>query len=372
MRNTSKPISNKLKTTFNFLLIGILLFGQFGVVFAQNTPTPDLPESEENWQNINENQEFRDLEEAHNQYDDQFNDETGKKIYPEQQKKPDAPVATAASAGKCVLAQLAANLAKKGFAVFAKKVSATLVNATMVPVYIPGLENKEVGTLGGLGPSEDGIGYCIANSIIQYISDSTIDWINSGFEGNPVFVDDPTRIFKDLRDDTINTFLSEFGEGILCEDFSMRVKLALVTKERPKKNFKCTYEMVDANIRNMKENGVFTFEGWDEITQNPQNNQIGAFLSLDSELLKLKATREGNLNQELTWGSGYLPWKDKDNKNRTVTPGKVVQSSIEKNLQLKSDRLVLADEFDEVIDALADQLMRQAIIGILGQEEPPN
>lgn len=372
MDNTGKPISNKLKKIFNFLLIGILLFGQFGAVFAQNTPTPDLPESEENWRNINENQEFRELEAIQNEYADKFNDETGKKIYPEQQKKPDAPVATAASAGKCVLAQLASSLAKKGFKEFAKKGLGALTNPTMVPVYIPGLENKEVGTAGGWLPSEDSIGYCIVNSIIQYISDATIDWINGGFQGNPVFVDDPTRIFKDLRDDTINTFLSEFGEGILCEDFSVRVRLALVTKERPKKNYKCTYDMVDANIRNMKENGVFTFEGWDEITQNPQNNQIGAFLSLDSELLKLKATREGQLSQELDWGSGFLPWKDKDNKNNTVTPGKMIQSFTEKKLELKSDRLVLADEFDEVIDALADQLMRQAIIGILGQEEPPN
>ncbi len=365
MRRAIKPKKYSLKLLG---IIFILLLGLSPITLFAQFISPLAPEPDYGPMNFVETLESQGLTE-----EDTFPESPWlpPSIYPQQSRKTPAAASTA-SAGKCALAQLAANLARKGFAVFAKKVSATLVNATMVPVYIPGLENKEVGTLGGLGPSEDGIGYCIVNSIIQYISDATIDWINSGFEGNPVFVDDPTRIFKDLKKDTINTFLSAFGEGILCEDFSMKVKLALVTKERPKKNYKCTYDMVDANIRNMKENGVFTFEGWDEITQNPQNNQIGAFLSLDSELLKLKATREGQLSQELDWGSGFLPWKDKDNKNNTVTPGKMIQSFTEKKLELKSDRLVLADEFDEVIDALADQLMRQAVIGILGQEEPPN
>lgn len=288
--------------------------------------------------------------------------------YPQQAKKPSAATNVTGEAGKCILQDLAAKIAKKGFAKFAQKTSSALTNAQFVPVYIPGLETKEVGTLGGYGPSEDGIAYCIVNSIIQYISDATIDWINSGFKGNPVFVDDPSRIFKDLAEETLDSFINSFGNGILCYDFSADIKLSLITKERPRRIYNCTYDRANANVKRLKEEGVFTFSAWDEVTQNPQNNRLGAFLTLDSNFLAIKQERGGNLEREIGWGSGYLPWKDKDNPNSTVSPGTIIQDTVERKLGLQDNRLVLADEFDEIVDALVDQLIKQAAIGILGEE----
>ncbi len=289
--------------------------------------------------------------------------------YPMQTRKAPAPaVQYTAESGKCILQDLVANLARKGFARFAQKTSSALANAQFVPVYMPGLENKEVGTLGGYGPSEDGIAYCIVNSLIQYISDATIDWINGGFKGNPVFVDDPSRIFKDLKEDTLNSFIDSFGDGFLCKDFSADIKLALITKERPRKIYNCTYDEAKENIQRLKEDGVFTFSAWDEVTRNPQNNKTGAFLTIDSNFLAIKGEREDNLDREIGWGSGYLPWKDKDNPNSTISPGTAVQDFVERKMGLADDRLVLADEFDEVVDALVDQLVKQAVIGLLGED----
>ena len=289
--------------------------------------------------------------------------------YPLQTSKKPAPATKVTSdSAQCLIQDLAASIAKKGFAKFAEKTSSALANATLVPVYIPGLETKEVGTFGGYGPSEDGIAYCLVNSLIKAIADSTIDWINSGFKGNPVFVDDPSRLFKDLAEDTLNSFINSFGDGILCKDFSAEIKLALITKERPRRVYNCTYDDAKENIKRLKEDGVFTFSAWDEVTRNPQNNKTGAFLTLDSNFLAIKQDRETGLEKEIGWGSGFLPWKDKNDPNRTISPGTAIQNWTEQKLNLADNRLVLADEFDEVIDALVDQLIKQAAIQVLGEE----
>lgn len=282
-------------------------------------------------------------------------------IYPQQ--KPKEPTTEAATeAGTCVMEQLVASLAKKGFSKFLDKAASVLVNFNLVPVYVPGLENKEVGTAGGLAPSLDSIGYCMLNSTIQYISEATIKWINSGFDGNPVFVDDPTRIFKDLKEDTLDAFVDSFGNGILCKNFDVDVRLSLVIKERAKNKYNCTYDRAIANLQNEP----FSFEVFAEVIQNPMSNRIGAFLTLDAEYLAIKDERNDTLTKELNWGRGYLSWKDKSGK--TVTPGTVVEGLTEQYLKLPSERLILADEFDEVLNALIDQLIKVAVQETLGSK----
>lgn len=260
------------------------------------------------------------------------------------------------SAGQC-LGDLAASILNNWFASFvtsgAADVAGSVTKPTLVPVYIPGLENKEV-ALYGKGPSLDSIGYCLTNALIQYISDATIAWIDNGFEGNPVFVDDPEAFFKEIKGDTFNAFFDTFGDGILCKQFDLDVKLALLNRVRPRRVFNCTYDRALANLQTEP----FSFEVFADVTQNPMNNPIGAFLTIDSNYHELINSRQDTLQQQLTWNRGYLSWQDKDDPSKTVTPGAVVASGFEKLTTLKSDRLILADEFDEIMGALINQLIK--------------
>ncbi len=54
-----------------------------------------------------------------------------------------------------------------------------------------------------------------------------------------------------------------------------------------------------------------------------------------------------------------------DEDGNIQTPGKIIQSQIEKRLGLDEDRLVLAKEFDEVVTALVDALIKIALDEIL-------
>ena len=63
-------------------------------------------------------------------------------------------------------------------------------------------------------PSLDSIMYCIVNEILTYITQATIKWINSGFNGNPVFVTNPQAFLTRLGDREAANFANELAGGV--------------------------------------------------------------------------------------------------------------------------------------------------------------
>ncbi|MFA6297170.1 MAG: hypothetical protein WC629_01270, partial [Candidatus Paceibacterota bacterium] len=75
----------------------------------------------------------------------------------------------------------------------------------------------------GWPPSFDSIAYCIINAMIEYLANATIDWINSGFDGNPAFVKDPQTFFSDLGDQAAAGLIRDVVGGAtgidVCQPF---------------------------------------------------------------------------------------------------------------------------------------------------------
>lgn len=44
----------------------------------------------------------------------------------------------------------------------------------------------------------DSVAWILANLVIERMSASTVNWINSGFKGSPAYVTDPAGYYKDL------------------------------------------------------------------------------------------------------------------------------------------------------------------------------
>lgn len=61
--------------------------------------------------------------------------------------------------------------------------------------------------------SWDSILYCIVNEIMTYITQSTIQWIKSGFNGNPVFVENIGALFQNLAKNEKTAFTRELQAG---------------------------------------------------------------------------------------------------------------------------------------------------------------
>jgi len=63
------------------------------------------------------------------------------------------------------------------------------------------------------------IAWFIAKTIIRQFTKGIVNWINSGFEGSPTFVD-PDTFLTDVADQASGAFIKQLGlEGILCSPF---------------------------------------------------------------------------------------------------------------------------------------------------------
>lgn len=270
-------------------------------------------------------------------------------------------------------------------------------------------------------PSLDSIGYCLVNSLIEYISDSTIAWINSGFEGNPVFIDNFDQFFKNIADRELASFMNNLTlPGYMCAPFQVNIQLGLLAErsnERDRfREFRNNFSSSSTDFRNginINQCSIETFlsgavVGGDNfynspytllnnqypgigasgsggdidsfyagdvetvrnagfvgflLAGNPSNNSVGAYNAAKRQVAVQQQARADIERTEITVNDGVRSTKDAD--GNIQTPGKIIQSQIEKRLGLDEDRLVLAREFDEVVSALVNALIKIALDEIL-------
>jgi len=223
----------------------------------------------------------------------------------------------------------------------------------------------------------DSIAWTIVNIIIQKIAAATVNWINSGFEGSPAYVTDPEGYFADIGDKIAGQYIfSNPNLNFLCGPISVKVRLALAKNYMQDRNrWQCTLTDVGRNIDDFM--GDFENGGWDsffELTQRPQNNPIGAYLQAENEMNIEIASRQGARRAELDWGSGFMSWRKcvkKDangvciqQSSELSTPGSVIQNQLNKQLGMGQDKLAVADELNEIVSALLNQLINRVIGGI--------
>ncbi|TAK57313.1 hypothetical protein EPO17_02290 [Patescibacteria group bacterium] len=262
----------------------------------------------------------------------------------------------------------------------------------------------------------DGIANYIAKAILRQLTTSVVNWINSGFEGNPSFVTDPAGFFVNIADQEIGKFIEGSSDlNFLCSPFRIDVRVALAFQYSPfKKRVTCTFSDSVKNLGNAVDGasingrsftkGNFKNGGWNNwltLTTQPQNNVYGATLMAQEELSLRVANKQVLGKDELSQGRGFLSFKKCDGVNseeaalarndvadaknrkddedlyvakselkkaentgcKTVTPGSVIEGQLGKVLGSSIDNLGLADEFNEIVNALFAQLVNQVVGG---------
>lgn len=258
-----------------------------------------------------------------------------------------------------------------------------------VPVIDENLVRKEVGvSVFGVavpGTSMDSLLIMVSKKLISRIVDSTVKWINSGFDGNPAYVHNPSEYFSNIADGVAGEFIQGSDLGFLCSPFQASIKLSLTTQYYEPKPFQCTLTEVIGNIENFYDD--FSQGGWDawfSMTQEPTNNPYGAYLKAKIELDSRLASAIGIKQEQLSWGKGFLSFekcppnsvtitdpnsggeKCTDTNgapvNKTITtPGTVIEGQLSNVLGTGVRQLELADEFDELVGALVSQLLERTI-----------
>lgn len=230
--------------------------------------------------------------------------------------------------------------------------------------------------------SLDPIAHALAKMILKSMTQSILNWINSGFQGSPAFVTDLKQFLLDQADAVVGDFIyNDPSLNFLCSPFQLDVKIALATtyQERSHEGFasesQCTLTGAVDNIQGFLNGDSFDPANWFEVTQNPINTPTGAYLAAEGEMMARIADAEGNTVQELEWGQGFLSFKvcsDTDVASGAqtdcdiTTPGQVIADQINKSLGAGQDALIEADEINEIIGAFFAQLAKMAITGVGG------
>jgi hypothetical protein len=269
----------------------------------------------------------------------------------------------------------------------------------------------------------DAIAWTLSNLIIERMTASTVNWINSGFKGSPAFITNPEAYFTNIGDQIAGQYIfSNPNLNFLCGPISAKIKLALAKSYTGagNQNWQCTLTQAGKNMDNFM-NG-FENGGWDsffQVSQNTQMNPIGAYLQAQNEMNLQIATKQGAIQADLAQGKGFLSYQkckegtertagqlrtcDTDyntciNNNRgdennlqqcasiykkcdasspavavgdcadkdkeTVTPGSVIADQLNTSLNTGTNKLVTADELNEIVGALLNQVVSQVVGGV--------
>lgn len=266
----------------------------------------------------------------------------------------------------------------------------------------------------------DLVAWTVSKLMISALTESVVNWINSGFEGSPAFVQDPAAYFTDLADQASGAFITQLGmEGILCSPFKLPVlyglKMNYSYSAPSMRKFQCTLGEAAEEWDDFM--GDFVNGGWDRwlsINTNEMNNPYGAYFASVNEIERKRATAAERGKLEASWGSGFVSlkecvggksqqdscidicdnstanWGEEDEdweechadcmenemsvselceesggQMKNTTPGKVIADQLTTSLGSTFRQLEIADEINEslstIFNALINQLINQGL-----------
>lgn len=249
----------------------------------------------------------------------------------------------------------------------------------------------------------NGAAMVIAQTMIDRMTQSTIKWAQSGFEGNPAYVTNPQQYFRDLADGVAGNFIAGSDLNFLCSPFQTQIRLALLKHYTPPDPFQCTLTQVvgdiDAFYNDFSQGG---WDGWFAMTQNDSNNPYGSYLDAQVELDSRIAEKLGLQKEQLNWNQGFLSWSDCEWVNPPMwvddpgrdgtlpsrktnpayqpgyaegecikrgpiqTPGSVIQSQLNEVLPSGLKKLQVAQHIDQLISSFATGLLTRYVFGPKG------
>jgi hypothetical protein len=161
-----------------------------------------------------------------------------------------------------------------------------------------------------------GISVAIARKLVQRVVNSTLTWINSGFEGKPIYVTDSKAYFGKLANGIIGDFIATSSLGFLCSPFQVQVQASLKKFYTQDYVPQCTFTGIVGNLENFYND--FSSDGWNgwfSMTQNDANNPYGTYFSAKVELDTRLANALGIAKDDLQINDGFLSTRDCITKN---------------------------------------------------------
>lgn len=216
------------------------------------------------------------------------------------------------------------------------------------------------------------LGDCLARTIgkavIQQMTNSIVNWINSGFNGQPSFVTNYQNFFTNVGDQAAGEFIRGTALSFLCSPFRNQIRIAIAQSyARRNAAASCSLSSVVNNINNFMNGSWNGWAGMLEFTTVPINNPFGAFAYAESRLIATQQAALSNANRNVSPG-GFIgvykcdpPGTTDLSKCRISTPSAVVESTLNETLKQPFLANQLAKSFEEIITALLNQLVTRTL-----------
>ncbi len=238
----------------------------------------------------------------------------------------------------------------------------------------------------------DLVGWQLAEVARATIVKSIINWINGGFQGSPAFVTDLKQNLRGVEDAVASRLFADLTNNLeAATPFQNKVidsvRLGYYLSTSPESFYTknpYTLDQVSPDDEAFR-NGDFSQGGWNAwfaTVMNPQNNQFGAEATLDRVLTNSVSSASGQRLEELSWGKGFMSWRgdciatksqgsaadavDLSGEDPCIdyairTPGGWIYDQGNGAVGSSLEKLISADELDEIIGALMNQLVSRVL-----------
>lgn len=229
----------------------------------------------------------------------------------------------------------------------------------------------------------DGVLFALAKKALQQMTRSTIAWINSGFKGSPMYIQNPEQFFTNIGDEIAGDIIYGSSLSGLCSPINIRVALNFYYQTSQQRQApQCTLSGVVRNVDQFMQGNFLAggWPGWLSVAITPTNQPIGGVIAAVGMLeSSLKTGLEGKA-MRLNWGQGFLSYEEcTENAGppgpggasagktcNIITPGSTIASALSFELSTGARTLIEADEINEIIGALFAQLGNQALTSLRG------
>src|SRR5258708_6573002 len=174
-----------------------------------------------------------------------------------------------------------------------------------------GIKIKEVAT-----ESAKEVQKAVDRRLLAEMTKSTVNWINTGFHGRPLFVENPDSFFRDIAKSEIKDLVNTYGYDTSRFPYGRQFALNIISSYKRKSADNAAYTLSNAiqdPVTLKRYQTDFNFGGWDGFlvnTQYPQNNYVGFQMVAADELAqRLEGTATNTANKvrdTLQQGQGFL------------------------------------------------------------------
>ena len=223
----------------------------------------------------------------------------------------------------------------------------------------------------------------VARFALQQMTASILKWVNSGFNGQPAFVQSFQQLFLNVADVAAGQFIQGSALSFLCTPFQAPVRIAIAQSYARRGGLASSCTLSKAltgglGSFNSFSNGNFSAGGWRGFlayTTVPTNNAFGAYMYAQNGLSGSIAQAQQNTDRDLSYGRGFQSVQEKYDcvtdvttkaqvcKTRIATPSSVVEPQTNYALGTSYRQLELAKSFDEIITLFIQQLIVSSLYG---------